>query len=385
MQSIPRKHSLIILLVFTVLGIVYWYAFNFLRLVEFDTPSFIGASRLMFHIDEGYNFQSRLGKPLVLIFPGLLELVFNINAKYGFLIQNILAHYALGFVIYKIVFHVTANDKLALLGSIAYATCNPFAVYSLFYLVDTVGWLLGSYTIYITLKNLHNKALEFKPVILIAAFASLGMLCKESAIVGLVFLLTTIFFCKQSFFTRVKFILIAFFVWLVPFLASNLITEYMYGVSIFSRMVEQLNNHGFVYYNRTNFQQLFRVFDVYWFLATLGIALNIKEFKQNSIYLILFVSSFLCLLLMPIYPFIVDRILFMIAPLLVVFIVLGANFFRKQKAWVILIGGIINVVATYVIYKYNLSGILLKLYLLYIIFLLLVILFQQTKRKYLFR
>ena len=77
----------------TILAIVYWFLFDFLRWEQFDTPSFIGGARLLFGLDGGYDFQSRLTKPLILILPGFIEFITYVHPKYVFIFQNVIFFY----------------------------------------------------------------------------------------------------------------------------------------------------------------------------------------------------------------------------------------------------------------------------------------------------
>ncbi len=381
--TILKRNYWIVFIIISVLAIVYWVLFDFIRQVDFDTPSFIGASRLMFHLDGGYNFQSRLSKPLVLFLPGLAEYLTGIHPKHIFLLQNIVSYYALGIIVYQTIFLLLGNTKQALTGVIVYFMSQPFAVFSLFYLVDVVGWLFGFYVIYFAIKHFQKESIATRQVIFISAIASLGLLVKESAIIGFIFLILFILLKKYPLKQKTKHVFLTLVFVLIPFLISNILTQKYYGVSVFSRISEQHNRQGFVFYNSGNFQQLFRIFDVYWFVFVFGIGSYLKTFrtiKFNSILLALLSTAIIALLTIPIYPFIVDRILFMVAPALLVFIVIGSNYFGKYALPAIIIGGIINITSTWLIYKYDLSGVLKLGYIAYCSMLLL--LYLQNKYSY---
>jgi hypothetical protein len=372
-QRINKRYKALIFILISIFAIVYWVLFDFIRQVDFDSPSFYGASRLMFHLDGGYNFQSRLSKPLVLILPGLFEYLTGLHPKYTFLVQNIICYYASAFLIYKMLVLILDNEKHAFLGVMAYIMSQPFAVFSLFYLVDMVGWFFGIFAIYLLIKNTENNTLTQKKVMLISFITGLGLLTKESAIIGVIFMVIHLLLSKKSWIKKSSFILLSMLFTAIPFLISNLLTQKYYGVSVFSRVMEQQQSQGWVFYNSGNFQQLFRILDVYWFLFALGFWSFMKSYKQlkyNIYGLAFLITAFVALLTMPIYPFVVDRILFMVAPVLLLFIVLGSSFFGKHAFKVIFIGGILNVAMSWLIYKYNLGGVLMIGYLLYPLILL---------------
>jgi len=64
------------------------------------------------------------------------------------------------------------------------------------------------------------------------------------------------------------------------------------------------------------------------------------------------------LLLIPVYPFIVDRIMFMTAPGLIFFIAGSRYWLGIHTRWVILFCGVCNIAVTWLIYRYNLQGVL---------------------------
>ncbi|HAN00634.1 MAG TPA: hypothetical protein DCQ26_18730 [Marinilabiliales bacterium] len=381
---ISKNHKIAIIASLSILAIIYWILFDFLRQIEFDTSSFIGASRLMFHLEGGYNFQSRLSKPLVLILPGLVEYLSGIHPKHIFLAQNLVCYYALGFIVYKTIYLITQNTRQALLAVLAYFMCQPFAVYSLFYLVDTVGWFFGFYTIYLTLKYFPQPIIDAKKVTVISCIAGIGMLTKESAIVGILFMILYLLFNFYPLKTKIKYLFLASLFFLIPFLVSNMLTQKYYGVSVFQRVIEQQTSQGLVFYNKGNFQQLFRIVDVYWVLFAVGLWQVFKSFRlknSGNTLGILLLTALIALLLMPLYPFIVDRILFMVAPILIVFIAIGSSLFEKFAYPAIIIGGIINISMTYLIYRYNTSGILLKGLVLYLLILTAFFIVKKFREK----
>jgi hypothetical protein len=144
---------------------------------------------------------------------------------------------------------------------------------------------------------------------------------------------------------------------------------------------------GFAYYSMDNVMQLFRVFDFYWLLVILGaFALRkskILQSEKHEIYALLW-AFILSLLFMPIWPYIVDRILFMVAPTLVVFAVLSEYYLKKLLLPVIVIGGSLNISVAWLIYKYNISGILLWGLMVYALVLILAFLYARKFRSKIF-
>jgi hypothetical protein len=65
------------------------YNLLFMRPVQFDFP-YVGAAKLLFGMDGGYDFQGRLSKPFGLLAPGLIAKYTGVSPWNMFILQNIL-------------------------------------------------------------------------------------------------------------------------------------------------------------------------------------------------------------------------------------------------------------------------------------------------------
>jgi len=343
----------------TILAIVYWFLFDFLRWEQFDTPSFIGGARQIFGLDGGYNFQSRLTKPLVLILPGFIEFITSIHPKYVFIFQNVIFFYLSGFYIYKINQLIFNDDKTAYLGMLVYVTCQPFAIYSLFILSDVAGWFFGIFTIYLTLKYFSKQIVQLKHLAFIGFIVGLGCLAKESAIIGLIFLFSYILLNESTFKEKFKQFLISFIGFIVPFVISFFLIEYFYNDNVFKRInvVYKLFEHDS--FELSNLKQIFRIIDMYWFLFIIGMVAVVKILKKeprnNSLKSII-LTGIITSILIPLWPCFTDRILFLIAPILIIIVVYGINKFKQFAFPLVLIGGFLNIFISFIIYKFKING-----------------------------
>ncbi|MBL4656497.1 MAG: glycosyltransferase family 39 protein [Flavobacteriales bacterium] len=343
----------------TILAISYWFLFDFLRWVQYDSPSFIGGSRLMFGLEGGFNFHSRLTKPIALLLPGLMELLTGLHPKYTFLFQNVICFFLCGIFIYKINQIIFKDDKKAFLGMLAYSTCQVFAIFSLFILTDVIGWFFGIFGIYLTLKYFSNPSVKPIHTILFGTLIGLGCLAKESAVIGLIFLISYLLLSKFSFRKRSTLIVSALVGFVVPIALSHLLIDHFYNDSLLKLVRHVHDEAGKEDLIFSNLKQLFRVLDMHWFLFTAGLISVIKTFKIkaadhmiNSV-LLAMVTSFLMGLIWPSFQ---DRILFMIAPFLIIFTTKGIEYFKELGLLIILLGGILNVLLSYFIYKYDIQG-----------------------------
>lgn len=344
-----------------ILALLYWQLFDFLRWDMFDSPSFVGAARQMFGLEGGYNFQSRLSKPLALVVPGLLEYVTGLEAQYGFIIQSTLSYFGCALLIKGIVFKLTNRYDLSLYAMYIYIFCQPFAIFSLMILTDAPGWFVGLYIIYAAVnkaKNNHMNSVGWAGLALISA---IGLLVKESVVFSFIFLIVYQFLMTDGLRQKLINLTISGLAFTMTFILTQWFTHLLFDDSILGRLFAQQERVGFVYYSKSNIGQLFRVIDYYWLLVLVGVAswrLSIRQYALKKELIALSFATLLSIALMPLYPFIVDRILFMVAPSLVVFSVLSYVYLKKFLFPLIFFGGILNIGTAWFIYRYDTNGLL---------------------------
>jgi hypothetical protein len=355
------KIQILIFSILTALGIVYWILFDFLRWDMFDSPSFVGAARQMFGLEGGFNMQSRLSKPIVLIIPGGLEYITGLHAQYGFLLQTILAYYASGFLIYRIVFRLFGDQKLALYGMLLYVLCQPFAIFSLMILVDAVGWFIGLLIIDQTIRYGKYKDYKLLPWLILSITSAMGLLAKESVIFSFIFLVFYQFQMLENWRGRIVHLAATGLGFALTFIFSQWLTQQLFDDSIVGRLFSQQDRVGFVYYNAENVAQIFRIIDFYWVLVIVGLFSLPHTLNKGSIQTearAFGLAVIVSMLLMPLYPFVVDRILFMVAPGLIFFAILSFKYLGKATLPLIITGGFMNVITAWLIYMYDIQGLL---------------------------
>lgn len=352
-----------IFLTLTILLIIYTVTFDFLRWIQYDSPSFTGGSRLLFGLEGGYDFQSRLTKPLFLVLPGFFEWITGLKPEYIFLAQNVIFFYLSGFLIFNICRIVFNDHNLAFFGMLIYASCQPFAVYSLFILSDVAGWFFGLLCIYFVVKYSGYIVANLKYSIISGLIAGTGCLFKESAVTGLIFAICYVVFADKSIMKKILPSLAMLISFMVPLTLSYLINRYFYNDTVLTRIKEAhtATANDFMplsYY----LKQTFRVIDYYWFLFIPGMALMISDIFQKKINILLIVflaAAAVTFTVTHIWPYYNDRIVFMAAPFIVVISVYGLTLFKQFKLPVVLICGFLNILVTYLIYKNDTSGLLI--------------------------
>ena len=353
--------NILIFSILTVLGFVYWNLFDFLRWDMFDSPSFVGAARQMFGLEGGFNIQSRLSKPLVLIIPGAFEYLTGLHAQYGFLMQTILAYFGCGFLIYRIVFKLFRDQKLALYGMLLYVLCQPFAIFSLMILVDAVGWFIGLLIIDQSIKYGKESTYKLLPWLILSFVSAIGLLAKESVIFSFIFLGFYQFLILKDWRKRLVHVAVSGLVFALTFILTQWLTQQLFNDSVVGRLFSQQERVGFVYYDTGNVAQIFRIIDYYWLLVLVGLfslQYILKEYLIKKELMALGLAVIVSLLLMPMYPFVVDRILFMVAPGLIVFALLSFHRFDRFALPMILVGGFLNILSAWLIYMYDIQGLL---------------------------
>ncbi len=370
-----------IFIILSIQIIVYWFAFDFLRWIEFDTPSYISGARYLFNIEGGADIQSRISKPLVLFLPGLIEKTLNIHPNYIFILQNIIAFYACGFLIYSIMKHIYKEETIALSAMIMFTTCQVFAVFSLFIISDVIAWFFILLLIYMTLTNSNTNSL--RQAFLIAIIACIGVFSKENAIAGLVFFMFFILFSNKKLINKITLITTALLSFLILFICGLLIMENTLGTSIISRIADTREYYDRVYYRLSDISQFYRVFDVFWLIFIISLPQIFKQiyYHKNQIILASLSTLIVTILLLPIHPFVSDRIFFTIVPFLVILSGDGLIKVFTKTHLIIGIGGVLNIIVAWIIYSYNMKNLLYVSLIIYFVIITIHLLFLRKKSR----
>jgi len=348
-----------VLITLLLLGLAYGFLFHFLLATEFDKPSFVGGARMMFGLDGAYDFQSRVTKPLPLIIPGFMEWAFGIHPSVSFIAQNVVFFFLSGLYFYKSSGIIFKDDNVAYLSMLMYITCQPFAVYSLLVLADVPGWFFGIYAIYLTLKMHIDRNLAFKKLALIGFWVGVGCSVKESAAVGIIYLFCYVLFLDNTFILKMKQWTVALAGFLVPFIVSFVVVEYFFHDSVVKRLFvgyDLAKNDTFML---SQLKQIYRVVDVYWFVFLLGLYFVMNQLclrRGDIIMKTMLLSFILSSILVPIWPCFMDRLLFMVAPFIIIIATYGVAYFKKYSFLTVALGGFLNISTTFLIYRFSFQG-----------------------------
>jgi hypothetical protein len=358
-----------IFIILSIQIIIYWFAFDFLRWVEFDTPSYISGARYLFQLSGGADIQSRISKPFVLLLPGIFEKAFHIHPVYIFVLQNVLAFYACGFLVYAIMKHIYNKNIIALSGMIMFTTCQVFAIFSLFVISDVIAWFFILLLIYLSLQTNKTSKTPYFKSLSIGIIAFVGVFSKENAVVGILFFIFYILFSNYNFVSKIKLLSIALVPFLILSLTGLLILEHTFGTSIISRLSDTRAYYDRVYYRLSDISQFYRVFDVFWVIFFISVPHILKQlfFFKNQVILATTATLMTTIILLPIHPFVSDRILFTIAPFLIILSGAGLMKLLPFSLFFIVAGGLINIIVAWSIYFFNIKGLLYGTFLFYTI------------------
>lgn len=422
----------------TAAALAYWFLFDFLRWAQYDNESYVHAARLLFAIDGGANEMGRISKPVFIFLPGLFEKLFDIHPQYIFIVQNVFFFYLNGLLFYKILHKICKNDFQAYMGMLAYITCQPFAVFSLFMMADGSGWFFELLIIYLILQIIfsgsYTKAIQLMGL---GAIMVIGMLTKESVAAAIIFSVFIILFYTVSLQKKIGFLLLLLFTFIILFLLLEWVLYLKYHYSLLDVIRKSRYERSYTYYyNLKNIRQVYRILDVYWlfFIAAIIVwcgkiyikrnkILHLKDgsqktedrsrfrlptsvfqlFINTTIYPIFsirnkkvepddetttlkasLITLLIVLIILPLgWPYIIDRVLFMAAPFAIIIASYGIIYFKQYALPLTLFAGICNVITQYCIYKYHVENMIGAVMLIYIL-LLAAISYRSYKIKSIF-
>lgn len=364
------KIPLPIVIFLMLLWPTYSVLFDFLRWQNPDEASFIGGARLLMGLEGAWDEQSRMTKPLVLIVPGLAEWAFNIHPKWTFIAQNWVCYCLNILVLWRFFWLLSKDVYQSSMALLMYHLCQPLAIFSTFVLSDMPGWLMANWIALEALILLETNAIFQQKQIAtrflgLGILTGLGLLCKESALIGGIFAAVLLLLKPNwAFPYKLKMGSLTLLGFVIILALGSWFSMQMTNDTIFKRVNNMWDYQpGRGYYNLSNWPQVYRLLDQFWVLVILGsyqIAKHWATYKSNFIHIALLITIPLGLLLLPaVYPFIVDRLIFLVAPYLLFIGSLALKAYPPRLSFaLILLGGLLNIGCAYCIYAYQTKGLI---------------------------
>lgn len=367
-----KKNIEIDLKLLFALGVFYLLSvllFGFMH-DQTDTPSYVNATQLFWGFDGEVDRLHRLVKPIALLVPGLFYALLDLPIVYGLFFQQMCCYFGIGIVLYNIFLLLFGDKYKAFWGSLLLFGCQPMAIYGIAYLADGLGWFFGLLGIFMGVRILLTKKEQHWHFLKVGTLVGIGFFAKESAAIAGLFLGIHILLNSQIRWIN-KFKIYAYlgssFLFIV--LVISCFTQVCFDKSMLT-WVKFANTNPTYYSWKGCLLQTFRTIDFYWFLVALGAAQIGRTRKTSFPSTLAFnymLTGLVLLLLLPfVWPYTVDRILFMMSPFILAIAVYSFDLFKGKVAWVVLVGAALNLGVTFGIYKYALAGWLLKGSLVYI-------------------
>ena len=359
-----NKDSLYILLLTTCMGVLYVFLFSNLRWNEWDTPNFVAAAKILFGDVNQLDFQSRITKPFVLFFPGLLNYLFGLSITAVMFIQNCIFWLGTGLLFSKLIKEFGCNLQLQLVGVFMLFTVQPIAVHAFELINDIAGYFFTILILYYYFRaKFHNK-LHGIIYYIISFFIIIGLLSKESVGLSVLIIIidsildyTTVRFKKNMLCISISLLI----VYIIELFLSHTFNQPT-NVSYLYSKIQQ--NNGVV----IQIKQLIHSFDVYWIFIVLGIFSLYPLYKKNYLIKLLVFSSIALVPFLFIWPLVQDRTIAIIAPVYVLVMIFYIH--QNNNKWILkymLLGGVLNILVTYIIYNHTVPNILELYYSIYFV------------------
>lgn len=348
------RDRLLLLVIYGLAGLVYFFLFEFLRWQQFDTLSFIRGAQFLFNIEGGEILQQRITKPIPLLLPGALNKLFGLSIAGMLLFQNAVLFLLSGQVIYTWGLNVLDNRKAAIGVALILLGCQCFTIYPLFYLSDIWGYFGIIGIGYLATVWTHQQK-SWMHWLLLGLLTAVGLLSKESVVVTVVFVSLLITLKSATWTSKLARLFPYYLVAIVPVILVQLILQQTLDVNVVDRVADT-NRYTLGYnLNLDYIKQLYRVLDVHWLLVLVGFAaITFCKQWKNPFNLAALLTAVLVVIISPLFPlYQIDRILFMVAPFLILMAGYSFNHFPKTFLLLVISGGVQNVAAVYLIYRYD--------------------------------
>lgn len=349
-------HYLGVLVLAIVLSFVYFYLFDFLRWIEHDTPSHILGTKLLFGIEGGENWQHRVTKPIPMLLPGI-GMLLGIHPTAVFLFQNTLLFYACTLSAFHFGYTLLNSRAGGWYASLMLLGSQVFAIYPLFITSDAWGYLfillIGIQVVKIS-RTRENK--PYRWYVFMSIFLVVGLLSKESVLFGCLWLILVLSLLSKRH--RLGAILMIS-VTMVLTVGIQYIIQANWGGALFFRIAETQDFQ--IRYNLSlNYflQQLHAIDNLIW-LVVAGMLVGFKHHRREPAYQATILSLAFFLLLAPLLPlYNYDRILFMAFPAILLLACYGIEALHIRGVLYLLLIGMSQVIVSWLIYRWDIKGIL---------------------------
>ncbi|MGH1337186.1 MAG: hypothetical protein ACRBFS_13765 [Aureispira sp.] len=335
---------------------LYWF---WAMAYQTDSPSYVNAVLLWAGEPVAPDRLFRLSKPLSLLFPLFAYRLLGVSVLHGLFVQQYLAYWLSSYFLYKLLKEITPSQ--ATYGTLAYLFCQPMAVYGLAYLTDGLGWCLLLFGLYWSQQFFNKTTTNYWRCFAFGLYLGAACFVKESVVVAGLFTAWWVLFNKAFSFPS-KFLIYANIALggLLALGAGNALT-YFYWDSSLIQWIQFGQDTPPPFSWKGFLAQAYHTLDAYWWLFLGGCWLAWQQRKQLSLVFWAYAATFLSgWFLLPLtWPYLYDRILFMLVPPMLPFLALGIGSLGRAAWPLLLLCGSSQLWVTHAIYFHQQQGLIL--------------------------
>ena len=267
-----------------------------------DSPSYIStANFIMTGIGDGDIDIFRLLRPLGPILAILLT-PFVGSVTNGFITENCIFLVVSSGLVFFIAKEIYNNEKVALFSSFLFASSWIVLIYGLTVLTDMGVYFFIILDIYLILL-FFKKDGDYKFLSIIGLVCGLGILMKESAVMGALFFVLMLLLSKSDIKRKLKRLVLFSFAFSIPIFINSVIIYYLFNCTYLDWYLHNVNAYSAVGSLFHSILYLILgigfVFNIALPFFMIGLYNQVKNRENLTIYVSLIVSSFIPLFLWP--------------------------------------------------------------------------------------
>lgn len=335
---------------------LYWF---WAMAYQTDSPSYVNAILLWAGEPAAPDRLFRLSKPLSLLFPLLIYRLLGISILSGLFLQQYIAYCYSSCLIYHLLKkNFPQQSAYAAYGTLAYLLCQPMAVYGLAFLTDGLGWCLLLLGFWWTQKIFSTSSPKLEVCFAFGSYLGMACFVKESVVVAGIFTAWWVLLKKEYRVPQMTAIYSSIALGGLLVLAlGNALTYYSWNSSLIQWI--QFGQDSPPPFSWKGFlKQAYHTLDAYWWLFLGGCWTAWQQRTYLPFIWKTYAATLLSgWLLLPLtWPYLYDRILFMLVPPMLPFLALGVGALGRFAWPLLLLSGCSQLGVTHAIYFHQQQG-----------------------------
>lgn len=339
-----------------------------------DTISYVRAAEGFWSWDASQDRLHRLSKPFALLLPATAYHYWQVPVIWSLWAQQVLCYFMSAWLWWRILAKIGKSEEECFWGLMLLLLCQPMSIYGLSFMMDGVGWCLSLWGIFLVIRWFpYPRVAPRRKAVLLGEVLAIGVLTKESALLGGLLLCIHLLIHDYSWKNRLLSLFRVGINFVVVLVGFSLFTLVFFSKTLLTWMAFA-HTDPIVYDApwKALLTQTYRTLDVFWLLVILGflvegLANRNKHLNANERSL-LFTGLVAWMIFPWLWAYYVDRILFMFAPLWLPWALYALHRLAYPRL-ILLLGGLMNLGMTHLIYRYQQSGLILGATALFALFL----------------